>query len=432
MQPTIFQRMFRYGIGIGIGICALLAVTCTSNNPLANSEAGNPTIITEALIDLPSSIADYHSSVVPLRKSNRSDKALHVYDHIRAQTWFVNQLINGDDNSVRHFFNNFIMKLDWKHIKTAGSVEIITDTVTLKASYTETDSFPYTVFMESKGGSEYFKVKTSFGGSDDYPKGYFYFMYRPVVKVTDSVQIMVHFSKTRNNRTCSVEITQKPLLDTASTAQKFKFLLQDTMGIIHISGTSHHPYSTDILPKVKGYCYTYTAVVDSAANKAKVNLGIAPDTVTDTTLLFSSDINGYSIAAIYGKYFINHDIAQLPDSVKQWIVTSYKDTLSLDIIFLKLLNDTNFTLHPANEIASMTIEDLKFFLYLNRNLDNDFKKLLWVLRISQPVYFYKNGYAGNGEAPFGFEALEKIACSQPKMKPLDVKNLVIVLPAAWK
>ena len=181
--------------------------------------------------------------------------------------------------------------------------------------------------------SSYWKIKSHFNGSAQYPKGWvYYFIDAPVDIRTDSLELLVFFEKAQTYRTMDIQIDQKLLVPDKNLAQSFKYSWFEQNGIIHLSGSSYHPFMDSILTNVTGYCYSYTAVIDTQNNLSKVNLGIPPADYNDTLLLFTD----YGIANIYGNYFINYEIPLLNDSLKMILATSYEDSLTVEQIYYHL------------------------------------------------------------------------------------------------
>ncbi len=403
-----------------------------SINPLADSEAGNPSVIsTAALINMPSSLAN--PFVRPEGRNlagspNSEDEAENIYSFILLQNYFVNELINGDILSVRWLIEEYIAKLPWNIIKKmpGGYIE---DSATyhFEAIYNENQELPYYTLVEyTLPGSEW-TLKASFNGSAEYPKGWvYYFINAPEDNRTDSLEILVSFEKNETYRQLDVKIDQKVLVDTGDIAESFIYLLYEQNGIVHLSGSTYHPYLDSILGDTVGYCYTYTAVADTFRNQSVVNLGLPPATYPDTTLLFTE----YGITNIYGRVFIDYEIKTLDDSSKMILATSFKDSFTI----LEILTDTTITLRPPSDADSMTVDDLIYYLELNKNIllflsdeeKAEYIALLWILKLRQPVYFSFLGYAGNGDIPpLGFAAIAAIKCNRPLLIPLEVKELVI-------
>ena len=403
-----------------------------SINPLADSEAGNPTVIsTAALINMPSSLANPIAEQECMSRPYSEDEAENIYSFILLQNYFVNELINGDILSVRWLIEEYIAKLPWGIIKKMPGGYIADSAFYhFEAIYNANQELPYYAMIEyTLPGSEW-TLKSSFNGSDEYPKGWvYYFVNAPEDNRTDSLEILVSFEKQETYRQLDVQIDQKVLVDTGDLAESFIYLLYEQNGIVHLSGSSYHPTLDSILGDTVGYCYTYTAVADTLRNQAVVNLGLPPATYADTTLLFTD----YGIADIYGRVFIDYEIKTLDDTSKMILATSFKDSFTV----LQILTDTSITLRPPSDADTMTVDDLIFYLELNKNilplLSNEEKikymALLWILKLRQPVYFNFLGYAGNGEIPpLGFKEIAAIKCNRPLLIPLEVKELEIEIP----
>jgi len=415
----------------------LLNIRC-SINPVADSEAGNPVILSStALINIPTSLASAaieRNTDQPFTRPAGNDKARDIYSFIRLQNFYVNELVNGNSLSVKWLIEHYIAKLPWKLIRLNGSLSSDSSLYHFEAHYDPDSALPYSATISySLPGSEWV-VKTAFNGSEKTPKGWvYYFFNAPQDNRTDSCEILVSFEKTGTCKLLEVAIDQKLLVDTGDLAQSFKYSLCQENRILHLSGSSYHPFMDSILGDTMGYCYTYTAVADTLLNRAVVNLGLPPASYADTTLLFTS----YGIADIYGRYFIAHEINNLSDTSKMILSTSFKDSMSILQILDTLIKDPNFKLRPASDADSMTVADLIFYLELNKNIlplltlqdQIKYMELLWILKLRQPVYFTWLGYAGNGDKiPAGFEAIAATTCNRPRFIPLSIKEMKIIIP----
>lgn len=429
------KMKYRVILFLVVAVSAIFLNSGCSINPLVDSEAGNPTVISSsALINMPTSLAD--NSITSLRTglANRTtddDEAENIYDFIRLQNYFVNELINGDVLSIRWLIEEHIAKLPWNIIKHMPGGYIYDSLYYhYEAIYNVNSALPYSVLIEYiLPGSEWI-LKASFNGDALYPKGWvYYFLNAPEDNKTDSLEVLVSFDKSISFRRLYIEIDQRVLVDTGDIAQSFIYSLYEEKGIVHLSASTYHPYLDSILGDTVGYCYTYTAVADTIHNQAVVNLGLPPGIYADTTLLFTE----YGIANIYGRVFIDYEIKTLDDSSKMILATSFKDSVTV----LEILTDTTIALRPPSDADSMTVEDLIFYLELNKNIipflsaEDRIKyiALLWILKLTQPVYFNEDGYVDNGETvPSGFETIAAITCNRSRLIPLTVKELSIDIP----
>lgn len=433
------EMKYRVILFLVVAVSAIFLNGGCSINPLADSEAGNPTVISSsALINMPTSLAD--NSITSLRTglANRTtddDEAENIYDFIRLQNYFVNELINGDVLSIRWLIEEYIAKLPWNIIKHMPGGYIYDSLYYhYEATYNVNSALPYSVLIEyTLPGSEWI-LKASFNGDAVYPKGWvYYFLNAPEDNRTDSLELLVSFDKSISFRRLYIEIDQRVLVDTGDIAQSFIYSLYEEKGIVHLSASTYHPYLDSILGDTVGYCYTYTAVADTIHNQAVVNLGLPPATYADTTLLFTE----YGIANIFGRIFIEYEIKTLDDSCKMILATSYIDSITILDILWKIEHDPSFILRDPSEADSMTVDDLIFYLELNKNIilllspEDKIKyiALLWILKLTQPVYFDEDGYAGNGETvPSGFETIAATTCNRSQLIPLTVKELSIDIP----
>jgi hypothetical protein len=406
-------------------VFVLLFFESCSIGRIADSEAGNPVITAGVLINMPSSLAS------ALKRAPTADQAEDIYTGIRLQNYWVNQLVNGQFPSARWLIEEYIAKLPWEIIKATGDFHTDSSLYIYEASYNADLPLPYRAHIRyTLPGSEW-SVTTVFNGDNEQPKGWIYFFLNaPVDNRTDSVKTLLSFEKVGDTRLLNVKIRQKLLVDTGDIAQSFIYSLSEQKGIIHLSAASYHPYLDSILDDTVGYCYTYTAVADTNVNRAVVNLGLPPAVYPDSMLVFTE----YGIASIYGRYFINYEIKNLDDSCKMILATSFKDSMTVLEIIDTIAKDPNFPLRPASDADAMTVDDLIFYLELNKGIwflltpqdQIKYIALLWILKLRQPVYFSFLGYVGNGEqVPIGFKTIAAIKCDRAVHIPRNVRDLVI-------
>ena len=412
-------------------ILALLSVTIlllllfeNCSTDVADSEAGNPIITADVLINMPRSLAD--TTIIP-----PADLADGIYAGIRLHNYSVNRLVNGEYLSVKWLINTYVANLPWEHIKSVGGYTSDSSVFIYEASYNANLPLPYRAHIRyTLPGSEW-SVTTSFNDDTENPKGWlYYFIDAPLDNRTDSVKILVSYEKKSNIRFLDVKIRQKILVDTGDLAQSFIYFLSEQQGIVHLSAATFHPYLDSILDDTVGYCYTYTAVADTNSNRAVVNLGLPPAVYADSVKIFTD----YGIASIYGRYFINNEIKTLDDSLKMILATSIKDSMTVLELLDTIIKNPSFPLRPASDADSITVNDLVFYLELNVGIwallspqdQVKYIALLWILKLEQPVYFNFLGYAGNGDkVPFGFADIAAIKCNRRIHIPRDVRDLVI-------
>ena len=408
-------------------ISAGSVLMCRCSTPgLTGSETGNPTVISSAaLIKMPTSLTGFF----PVHDA---DNAISIYNIIRKQNQFVNELVNGEGLSVKNWITFINDSIPWNYIQQIGSFKDTSPSgVYFEASYKQSDSLKYLVVLGTLPPLKIFKIKALFNGSAINPVGWvYYYIGKPDSAYIDSLQIRVDFSKLGTEKKLAVAIVQ--YLDSAATPQQkrnftrsFKYSLYEENAIIHLSASTCLPYLDSILKDTVGYNYTYTALADTITNRAIVNLGIPPKNCTSNDSLVIFDT--YGIANIYGKAFVYYYMQSLTELQKRIVVTSYKENMRIDTIFLKIAGGDTAFLHPSSEIETMTVSDLKLFLEINKELDpNAFADLLWILKLDQPVYFNFLGYVGNGKkVPPGFETLAAIKCNRPIFVPWEVATMTI-------
>ncbi len=379
-------------------IIILMAFTllfCWGCTNTVDSEAGNPGITTAGLINMPTSVAQ-----VSTRRA-ATDVVEELYSYILDQNYFVNELINGNhEGSVKSLLKE-METLPWNLIVKWGNYDTTIGTERFAMSYSENKALPYYALISDTAAGNAWKISASVNGDKEFIKGKVnYFIESPEEIFSDSLYINLEFEKTEDARYLDIKITHN--LDPEGTGfendegKSWDYSLYEKDGILHISSGSYHPYykfpNSD-----EELCYIYTTVADTLKNLAKVNLSIAPASYngTDSSTLFKT----YGAAAAYSSYIIDLLQDSTNDTTKMLIASSYKDSLPLDEILLKIYTDTTYKLQDPIVISSMTADDLNLFLMLNKDLDaEDFPvgDLLWLTKISQPVFFDMNGYADNG------------------------------------
>jgi len=135
---------------LAAAFCAMALNLGCSINPLADSEAGNPTVIsTAALINMPSSLANPIAGQEHSSRPYSEDEAENIYSFILLQNYFVNELVNGEILSVRWLIEEYIAKLPWGIIKKMPG-GYITDSALyhFEAVYNENGELPYYAMIE--------------------------------------------------------------------------------------------------------------------------------------------------------------------------------------------------------------------------------------------------------------------------------------------
>jgi hypothetical protein len=417
-------------------LCCLAAITGCSLNPVADSEAGNPSIVlADALISLPTALAADTAQPAKSRQAAAVDPAGNLYSFIRLQNFFVNTLINGDSMSIRSFLEKDCAQLPWRYIVEQGRYSVDSLSLRTEAAYERNKTLPYSVTLSFDHPVLGWTVRAAFNGDRASPRGYVYFFtdYTGDIR-TDSLVMLVTFEKSLKGRQVDIAIKQNLLVPDQSLASAFRYSWHESQGIMHVSGMTYHPYLDSILRDTVGYCLTYTAVADTARNIAIVNLGLPPATYSDTAELFTT----FGIAEMYQNYFVDYCIPALSDTGKMVLATSIKDTLTL-LQILSAMQDTVFRLRDPSEADDLTGKDLVFYLEMHKDIiplilrdeaaQKQYMALLWILKLRQPVYFNALGYAGNGRIPpAGFATLSLLRCNRPRFIPAEIKNLRIMLP----
>lgn len=392
--------------------------SCTNT---VDSEAGNPGITTAGLINMPTSVAQAN------RSRAAKDAVDELYSYILDQNYFVNELINGDNPASVKSLLKEMTTLPWDYITKWGNYDTTIGTEKFAMTYTENAALPYYTFIADTTAGSAWKISASVNGDKEYIKGKVnYFIEKPEEIFAESLYINLEFDKTAEGRYLDIKISQN--IDslasdfTGDEGQSWDYSLYEKDGILHISCGSYHPHLDQFYQNAE-LCYVYTTVADTLANLAKVNLSLAP-----------SDYNGTDSATLFGTYgaasaYSNEIIKLLQDSTdestKMYIASSYKDNLPLDSVYIKDAIDPTYELQDPSVIATMTANDLNTFLLLNEHLSTEefpIQELLWLTKLSQPVFFDKNGYADNGSTfDVKFNIIAAINCTEEPKNPSLLK-----------
>lgn len=399
-------------------IVLIYLASCTNT---VDSEAGNPGITTAGLINMPTSVAQANSSRAA------KDAVDDLYSYILDQNYFVNELINGDNPASVKSLLEEMATLPWEYITKWGNYDTTIGTEKFAMTYTENDTLPYYTFIADTAAGNAWKISASVNGDKEYIMGKVnYFIENPKEIFAESLYINLEFNKTAEGRYLDIKITQKVNPSASDFAgdegQSWDYSLFEKDGILHISCGSYHPYIKDFFENAE-LCYIYTTVADTIANLAKVNLSLAPSDYngTDSATLFGT----YGAASAYSETIIKLLQDSTDDSTKMIIASSYKDQLPLDSVFIKMTLDPTYTLQSPSVISTMTASDLIIFLEVNENLSTeDFpvSDLLWLTKLSQPVFFDKDGYADNGSTfDAKFNTIAAINCTEEPKNPSLLK-----------
>lgn len=431
-------------LALVIGMSVMLVNCVTSPTAGSANNAGNNQIAQipeDVFIDLPSSIS-YSSTTGSGKRLNGNtsddpiETAKEIYNWIREYVYIADEVVNNSEWGVKTQILFWKEAIDWTIVENLGSLtwEDTTEAITIVAAYSAANELHYQLKLSK---SDVLALKIDFNGDFNLPKGQAYYYIDALDSTaTTNGKVLVNFEKKLDGsdtlRILTVNVTsdQPPTTD-PDGPQNFTISMKEKNGIVHLAGGSYHPNVDSILPAGQdevGYCYNYKARVDTLANRAIVDLGLPPATYADNdTSLFTT----YGIHNAFGNRIINWDVPALPDSVKSWIATSYKDSVSVDSLAIKLMNGSLSALRPASDVDNMTLTDLNYFLELNKDIPDSSDKsevraLLFVTNLTQPVYFDKDGYVANGETvPSLFTDLDDVTFLLDAIVPNAVTTLTI-------
>lgn len=412
----------------------------------SGNEAGNNSVAyigNDAIIDLPSSLAK--TSGASRKVSRTADKdpveiTRELYDAVRGYVGFADELVNGEFG-VKNIILTWRDSIDWKHVQSVGSVDYEDPNIKLHAAYDAGTELHYQLILYNPNHSKTEKaLQVDFNGDFETPKGivYYYLDALDPAEHTNNTKILVSFFKNDSMRTLDIDVTMNAPTG-EDDAQHLRYKAIEKEGIVHVSGGSYHPNMDSILVDTVGHCYIFKAKADTVKNKAVVSLGLPP---ADFPGAGNEIFTTYGIGDLFANRILREIKTSADTGFQMLIVKSYKDSMSIDSIFAKLdstktpsiLERWNFwkSLPDPSEIQNMTIEDLKYFLELNKNISDakarrDFQQFMVVMNLEQPVYFDENGYAGNGDVmpSSDYLGLTLSDFGLSTLIPLEVKNLQI-------
>jgi hypothetical protein len=401
----------------------------SSVSPVDNEIKSFSNLTSDVLINLPSSIAKDPSTVLSKRSDVNSVPGV-IYDGIRAYIGFADFLINNDKMGVKAMISFWRDTLDWAYVRQVGTATGSEGIYTWSASYDSTIELSYTLVVTRNDiDKKPVVLKIDYNGRLLLAKGRVYYNFGLFERTeNDSLRIAVLFERKVGSRFVDVEITgcERKKIDDPSNV---KIALFEKDNLIQVSGSSYHPEMDSIINGVKGHCYTFIGIADPVADKSIINLGLPPaDYAKNDAALFST----YGIAEMWMSSIIQKEIPKLSDTVKSVIVTSYTNNITIEQIVLSMQTSPgSITLLPPDAINSITPEQLKKFLKINESISApliraEFNAILWLSEITQPVYFNRFGYAGNGTTvPAGFAYLNNAAVDLDPVVPNSMVTLTI-------
>lgn len=438
---TVLYKSRTYAVGIICIVLCLMLISCGIQNAGSGSEAGNSTRIAylndSLFLKLPTSATGDSSYVTAssLRKVS-ADPLTPYYSAVRGYIGFANNLVHDSSSGLLRLIRIYRDSLPWSVIEQKKSMSGTYRGAEWVASYDETRKFVYqlNIYIVSQATRQLAFV-LAFNGLQNAPAGKAYYrldLLEPH-KVKYPLSILLEFTSDGIQRQLDLQLTSDNILgDSLEGFRNLKMKLLEQNDILHFSGASYHPSITTLLPDTNEYCYQFYGFADTAQNKSVLYIGIPPASINSDSFLY---YNEYDLSSVLMKKIIRRDLIGVNDTIKRIIVTSYTDTLSITSILLKiaLLNDVSW-LEPVDKFSSMTLDNFRYFLDVNRgSSDSTIVALNWLSGLKQPVYFTGSGYAGNGGIiPPQFQVLASTAWILPLQNPYRVKTMVLSGVTVWE
>lgn len=442
--PSTSRAVKRTALALAAS-AALLGAGCGDGLTGTGSEAGNSSmayLTRDLFVKLPTALADTVPSTCQQAPAKRAESgespydAIEMYDGVRWYCDFADELVHNDEFGVAAIVTGTLSDIPWDYIEQVGSWSADESGFRYTAGYDADATYPYLMQVDNITMADNpVALKVAFNGSEDTPAGRVYYLLDAWEGVyTDSVQLACEFAEDAAGvkyLDIDIVVGREPADKDGASTMRFSYLERD--GIVHVSGCSYHPHLDSILPDTVGYCYLFTGVGDTLANKAIINLGLPPGTYNENGPSLYTD---YGIANLFSRHALHYDIPLLDDTLKQWVATSYTRSLSIDSIYLRLEQGywTADSLEPASAIDGMTVDDLKTYLALNQDISDlearaELQALQWLVLLDQPVFFDALGYAGNGpdpgDIPAGFEDLAAIDPELASFVPSEVAEMTL-------
>jgi hypothetical protein len=403
----------------------------------SGSEAGNSSRIAflndSLFIKIPTSATSDSSTTLSKTSLKTEGESLNgYYASIRAYIGFANELVHNNEFGLKRLIGVYRDSLPWaiieKHQMMSGTI----DGSRWVASYSNNNMYHYqlSIYVDSMA-HEKLAFSLAFNGNEAEPKGKSFYRIDLIekVKTRGAISILVEFEGKGDERKLDLSLTSQEILDdTLDGFRNLKINLFEKSNVLHISGASYHPNIQDLLPDTFEYCYEFYGFSDTLKNQSILYIGVPPATINNAEFSIFSE---YDLSSVISKRFIRKDILTLNDTIKQCVVTSYTDSLTLQEIFDSIVKTGDISwLRPVDKLDSITMENFNYFLELNKNSTNaDLVSILWLKQLKQPVYFNNRGYAGNGlVAPEEFTTLASTGRILTLQNPWQIKNLIV---EAW-
>jgi len=424
----------KYVICIICTVLCLFLVSCGIQNAGSGSEAGNSTRIAylndSLFLKMPTSATGDSSNgtATGLRKVS-VDPLSNYYNAVRGYIGFANALVHDSSSGLKRLIRIYRDSLPWGIIEKQKNMSGTYRGASWIASFDENRKYVYQlhVYVDSQS-TQRLAFVLAFNGLQSAPSGKAYYrmdLLEPQ-KVKQSLSILVEFATDGTRRKLDLELTSGKILgDSVEGFRNLKMNLLEQNNVLHFSGASFHPSITTLLPDTNEYCYQFHGFADTVKNQSVLYIGIPPASINSDAFTFYSE---YDLSSVMMKKIIRSDLVLANDTIKRIIVTSYTDTMSITAILLKaaLLNDFAW-LEPVDKFPSMTLDNFRYFLEINRgSTDPTIIALNWLGALKQPVYFSGIGYAGNGGTiPLEFTEIAATTRLLPLQIPYSVKTLVV-------
>jgi hypothetical protein len=352
-----------------------------------------------------------------------------MYDMVRGYIGFANELVHNEQMGLKKLITTFRDSLPWGQIEKVSLVTGIHDGLYWRASYNDDDVYPYQLSAAYPAKKTEPVFTLFFNGSATEPQGRAYYrldLLEPA-KIKLPLKISVSFKAISGTRQMSVSVESDSTLgDPMEGFRKLSLQLVEKEGILHLSGASYHPHLLNLIPDTTEYCYEFYGISDIENNRSMLYVGLPPASIDSDEF---SLISKYNVASIIARRMIRSDLRTLNDTLKQCVVTSYKDTLTLKQIVDSILVAGIGWMHPASELETITLEEFFYFIEINKN-NNDvtFFPFITLLELTkQPVYFDRSGYVANGESvPVDFASIAAVNRLLAIQSPLAVRNLLVL------
>lgn len=405
---------------------------CSPDVSGTGSEAGNSSAYTlqdSLFIKMPSSVTDANRAI----RSGDSSDAIELYGSVKSYIHIADQVVHNEDMGLVVMLKNWREAINWENVERWGMLQFSYEDFHYTALYDSTAVYTYRLTMrEEQTAEKQVALDLWYNGDESNPKGKAYYHIGLLGgELYNTMEIAVSFANSETEKNLAVTLSEKELDSTDDMALRtMQIIMHEKDSLISFSGSSYLPLLDSVLPDTTGYCYTYLGATDKKENRAQIHLGLPPATVSvkDSATLFGT----YGIEQIYLRAFMANELPYMEEDEKRFVATACKENVSLQVLIdsSETVGSVDFLL-PATEINTVSVDEFIAFLELSKDdvdpeTAQDFKELLWIAYLKQPVYFDKSGYVGNGSTvPVGFEKVATNSKILSLFSPLDVATLTI-------